>query len=39
MAFGLTGAPNTFLAAMSETLQSVLRKCVLVFIRTCFQML
>lgn len=31
MAFGLTGAPNTFLAAMNETLQSVLRKCVLVF--------
>lgn len=31
MAFGLTGAPNTFLGAMNDTLKSVLRKCVLVF--------
>lgn len=31
MAFGLTGAPNTFLAAMNATLQPVLRKCALVF--------
>jgi hypothetical protein len=31
MAFGLTGAPNTFLKAMNETLKRVLRKCELVF--------
>jgi hypothetical protein len=31
MAFGLTGAPNTFLGAMNETLKPILRKCVLVF--------
>lgn len=31
MAFGLTGAPATFLEAMNETLAPLLRKCVLVF--------
>jgi hypothetical protein len=31
MAFGLTGAPNTFLEAMNTTLALVLRKCALVF--------
>lgn len=31
MAFGLTGAPNTFLDAMNTTLAPVLRKCALVF--------
>ena len=31
MAFDLTGAPATFLKAMNTTLQSLLRKCVLVF--------
>jgi hypothetical protein len=31
MAFGLTSAPNTFLGAMNNTLQPVLRKCALVF--------
>lgn len=31
MSFGLSGAPATFQAAMNETLQSVLRKCTLVF--------
>jgi hypothetical protein len=31
MAFGLTGAPNTFLGAMNNTLKPVLRKCALVF--------
>lgn len=31
MAFGLTSAPNTFLGAMNNTLQLVLRKCALVF--------
>jgi hypothetical protein len=31
MAFGLTGAPNTFLGAMNETLKPILRKCVLIF--------
>jgi hypothetical protein len=31
MAFGLTGAPNTFLGAMNETLAPVLCKCALVF--------
>jgi hypothetical protein len=31
MAFGLTGAPNTFLEAMNDTLAPVLRKCALVF--------
>ena len=31
MAFGLTGALATFLKAMNTTLQSLLRKCVLVF--------
>lgn len=31
MAFGLNGAPNTFLSAMNETLKPVLRKCALVF--------
>jgi hypothetical protein len=31
MAFGLTGAPNTFLSAMTDTLQPVLGKCALVF--------
>lgn len=30
-AFGLTGAPNTFLDAMNTTLAPVLRKCALVF--------
>jgi hypothetical protein len=30
-AFGLTGAPNTFLEAMNTTLAPVLRKCALVF--------
>lgn len=32
MAFGLIGAPNTFLSAMNETLKPVLRKCALVFL-------
>lgn len=31
MAFGLTGAPTTFLKAMNTTLHPLLRKCVLVF--------
>jgi hypothetical protein len=31
MAFGLTGAPGTFLKAMNTTLAPLLRKCVLVF--------
>lgn len=31
MSFGLTGAPATFLGAMNDTLQPVLRKFVLVF--------
>ncbi|NAW18925.1 RNA-directed DNA polymerase, partial [Salmonella sp. hn-f5] len=31
MAFGLTGAPNTFLSAMNDTLQPVLRKSAIVF--------
>jgi hypothetical protein len=31
MAFGLTGAPATFLKAMNITLGPLLRKCVLVF--------
>jgi hypothetical protein len=31
MAFGLTGAPATFLSAMNDTLQDFLRKFVLVF--------
>lgn len=31
MAFGLTGAPATFLKAMNTTLAPLLRKCVLVF--------
>jgi len=31
MAFGLTGAPNTFQGAMNATLKPLLRKCVLVF--------
>lgn len=31
MAFGLTGAPNTFLGAMNDTLAPVLRRCALVF--------
>lgn len=31
MAFGLTGAPNSFQGAMNTTLHSLLRKCVLVF--------
>jgi hypothetical protein len=31
MAFGLTGAPNTFQEAMNTTLHPLLRKCVLVF--------
>jgi hypothetical protein len=31
MAFGLTGAPATFLKAMNTTLGPLLRKCVLVF--------
>jgi hypothetical protein len=31
MAFGLSGAPNTFLRAMNETLAPVLRKSTLVF--------
>jgi len=31
MAFGLTGAPNTFQHAMNCTLSSLLRKCVIVF--------
>ena len=34
MAFGLTGAPNTFLGAMNETLAPVLRKCALMFLMT-----
>lgn len=31
MSFELTGAPNTFLSDMNETLKPVLRKCALVF--------
>lgn len=31
MAFGLSGAPATFLKAINSTLQPLLRKCVLVF--------
>lgn len=31
MAFGLTGAPNTFQGAMNTTLQPLLRQCALVF--------
>lgn len=31
MTFGLTGAPNTFLGAMNDTLAPVLRHCALVF--------
>ena len=31
MAFGLTGAPNSFQGATNTTLHSLLRKCVLVF--------
>lgn len=31
MSFGLTGAPATFLAAMNDTLHTVLRKFTLVF--------
>lgn len=31
MAFGLAGAPSTFLKAMNTTLDPLLRKCVLVF--------
>ena len=31
MAFGLTGAPNTFQGAMNTTLYPLLRKCALVF--------
>jgi len=31
MDFGLTGAPNTFLGAMNDTLAPVLHKCALVF--------
>ena len=31
MAFGLTGAPNTFQGAMNSTLKPLLRKCVIVF--------
>lgn len=31
MAFGLTGAPDTFLKAMNTTLAPLLRNCVLVF--------
>lgn len=31
MAFGLTGAPNTFQGAMNTTLHPLLRKCALVF--------
>jgi len=31
MAFGLSGAPATFLKAMNTTLHPLLRKCVLVF--------
>jgi hypothetical protein len=31
MPFGLAGAPATFLGAMNATLQSLLRKCVIVF--------
>ena len=36
MAFGLTGAPTTFLKAMNTTLRSLLRKCVLVFFDDIF---
>lgn len=36
MAFGLTGAPNTFLEAMNDTLSLVVRKCALVFFLTIF---
>jgi hypothetical protein len=31
MAFKLTGAPGTFQRAMNTTLESLLRKCALVF--------
>lgn len=31
MAFGLTGAPNTFQGAMNCTLKPLLRKCVIIF--------
>lgn len=31
MAFGLTGAPNTFQGTMNTTLFPLLRKCTLVF--------
>jgi predicted O-methyltransferase YrrM len=31
MAFGLTGAPNTFQGTMNTTLLPLLRKCALVF--------
>jgi hypothetical protein len=31
MAFGLTGAPNSFQGAMNTTLRPLLRKCALVF--------
>lgn len=31
MAFGLTGAPNSFQGAMNTTLHPLVRKCVLVF--------
>lgn len=31
MAFGLTGAPDTFQRAMNHTLAPLLRKCALVF--------
>jgi hypothetical protein len=31
MAFGLTGAPNSFQGAMNTTLKPLLRKCVIVF--------
>lgn len=31
MAFGITGAPTTFLSATNDTLSPVLQKCALVF--------
>ena len=31
MPFGLAGAPATFLGAMNNTMQPLLRKCVVVF--------